>query len=54
LENLGGTRLTRVYIVLDALEGYVELREQEPDLVAVPRGQVVVQADHAVSYGGGT
>jgi hypothetical protein len=46
LEELWGPRLGLVDLVLHPLERYAELREEQAHLVAVPRGEVVVQSDH--------
>src|SRR5215218_6020288 len=43
-EERGRARLTPVYVVLDPLEWNTKLCQQQPDLVTVPRWQVVVQA----------
>jgi hypothetical protein len=51
LQELRGTGLAAVYVVLDPLEGEAELRQQQPDLVPVARGEVVVQ-DYVLSRRG--
>jgi hypothetical protein len=43
-EERGRARLAPVYVVLDPFEWNTKLCQQQPDLVTVPRRQVVVQA----------
>src|ERR687897_126663 len=45
-EERCGARLVFIYVVLDPLERYAELRQKAADLVAVPLGHVVVQTHH--------
>ena len=45
-EEGGRARLAPVDVQLDALEGDVEKAQEEADLVAVPRGEIVVKAKH--------
>ena len=46
LKNPRGARLAPGEVVLDALERDAELRQEEPDLLAVAGDQGVVQPDH--------
>jgi hypothetical protein len=42
-QELGSARLAFVDVVFDPPERDAQLRQQQPDLVSVPRGQVIVQ-----------
>src|SRR3712207_2025469 len=53
LQEPRGARLAPIDVVLDALEGDAELREEQARLVAVAGGQIVVQSDHFFSFVGG-
>ncbi len=53
LQEPGGARLAAIYVVLDALEGEAELRQEQARLVPVAGGQAVVKSDHSLPFVGG-